>query len=1832
MELLEPIALYRELELEDLDIVWLPVENNQHQSIIHSVFNVISRICTEFEAKIHGRLIEKLEKMNVGHVDAQTCSMIETCMVAASKSSDSGNDDDKKQYGDKLENYIQFLLSKLEIKEHDEGSANAGEWDAGLLTKTFDMLQKLSSRLRVDKQYEFVSLLLTLLSKHNYEPQLLSLLTHIVATNFQNPETTNFFVDLLQKSKFPQLFLMDSQHYKAKCKLALQEHPDRYAADKTPIYNMTFYGKMSHYVHVYTRLGILTVLSRQAHALVSADLICGIFDVFVKDAISDEEKNLAFDQLCHLGLPLNDLVDTRLQLLDIPHLSQSGFKFVENCLNSRNFFHRRCEYRPTASVGSTADYAFFFTQEPFGDDLLWKIALEAHSDDVGQLAKAALVNQVLYITEELAPRKRGKFIDMCVTTLLEASKTDASQVHDRKRFSRSLEMLETFLNRFNAKYPKSSRPSLAPPHSMLMVAPTEIAITIRGTFETMQISLMDTDTIGKLRTEIAKRLSCVASRVRMFITGKEIDSEALTLKTANLTNGANILVQLRPEIVNVSGEDEVEQPEQKHEEDKLTAAIIEADSATETQDVQMKEREEEAIGPQPVDAVMADAQVSAENSDFIDPFAVLSSSKYFESLFDILSLDQFYASKIWSLLMMLPTSVAMLDIIRKVDTLSTKDWSSILCRDKPYRMLYALQVIHHFVFNGDDRGNNASEQLSWRQKFLKSFGLHQLLSHVFLLDMDRAMNDAACRGCVALALKIVDSFSVQEIGMSSKGIATDELMSKLVANACIVSSTTGVNVDTNASVNANVPVKSIGMSPSPTQDAESEDSDMVQRAFDIVFKLGAKHLDQLVVVLQKTSFLKTSLLACPDWRIRKAATTSVKVFVDSLFLRLNEENSESDVSALYTAFSTLFSVLFELLNEAAVQFDDNCSEYFDLLNDCLTRAISGLNSWYELGRLQALFLQLVNKLDERQIKETSSLALPDSYLNGVMKLLLTAVRAHDSLKTIDHVGVRLVRNLFFSCLFDIPTSKQLHSSFPPPKCKHDASRNLAFQLLCELARDSKTNYLHLVDLLLKHYGSPEQVTDIWNYSPRDFEKSAVGFVGLKNLGCTCYMNSIMQQFFMVPSFRAAILAANPGDEPQSENLLYQLQVMYGNLQESQKKDFVPYGFCRAYKDYDGNPMNVAVQMDVDEYFNLLFDRLETRLKGSPFETVIKDHFGGKLIQQIKSKECDHISQREESFFNIQCEVKGKRNFEESMAFYVEGELLDGDNKYFCASCGKHVDAVKRTCIKSLPNVLLVHLKRFDFDMETMRRIKINDHFQFPLEVNMEPYTLEYITDRENGKVDVAEKSSQPVMYDLVGVLVHSGTADSGHYYSFIKERSQGRSEKQQWLHFNDSLVETFDVKEMPKQCFGGFDDISHWDDAQKRDLVTHFPRSYNAYMLLYERREMDVDRSLVDERGLAKVPTSIDDEIQKENQSFLTDKSMFDSNYGSLLWDMVHLTNSYGDQSTDIKSRCLRLSLHYFTTVLCRSRDRANFDKWLDFITASLKDVPTGCEWFINLLCQRPSILEKLLLHCWVEDVRNGILKLITTAITHLGDRFYDDSTDTSLIAKFVGMLMSSLPEAYTYWSNFGQFFDLIAYLANLGPRMRHFMVKESVLAKLIDFFLADFSPTADTEAERTKRHMGDRQHRPVFLNVVVAIRNILMGCAPMGSHLNENDVIVGDAELYLLFHEHKPGVILFIIKLCRDVYDAGVIGDIVYQLISTLPMEYGFKIVDTLVAEIVSYKVKNVRFLATHTEVMKRLAISTTETISYACFIRLYNGLNVGIFFFFSFVFSLLFFFCQSN
>ena len=91
------------------------------------------------------------------------------------------------------------------------------------------------------------------------------------------------------------------------------------------------------------------------------------------------------------------------------------------------------------------------------------------------------------------------------------------------------------------------------------------------------------------------------------------------------------------------------------------------------------------------------------------------------------------------------------------------------------------------------------------------------------------------------------------------------------------------------------------------------------------------------------------------------------------------------------------------------------------------------------------------------------------------------------------------------------------------------SKDAAYKLLNNLIRKSpllmkaflEKSMLPLMGMIKRHDG--------WNYSPpSNSVESRQKYVGLKNLGCICYMNAMMQQFFMIPAFRYNLLSVDDG--------------------------------------------------------------------------------------------------------------------------------------------------------------------------------------------------------------------------------------------------------------------------------------------------------------------------------------------------------------------------------------------------------------------------------------------------------------------------------------------------------------------------------------------------------------------------------------------------------------------------------------------------------------------------------------------------------------------------------
>lgn len=118
--------------------------------------------------------------------------------------------------------------------------------------------------------------------------------------------------------------------------------------------------------------------------------------------------------------------------------------------------------------------------------------------------------------------------------------------------------------------------------------------------------------------------------------------------------------------------------------------------------------------------------------------------------------------------------------------------------------------------------------------------------------------------------------------------------------------------------------------------------------------------------------------------------------------------------------------------------------------------------------------------------------------------------------------------------------------------------------------------------------------------------------------------------------------------------------------------------------------------------------------------------------------------------------------------------------------------------------------RYTFNMLTMTKEKVNTHFSFPFTLDMAPYLEKNLLsksfyERFHGHHEYYYRGyeSSSTKYELVGVTVHTGTAEGGHYYSFIQDRDVNSATRYQWFLFNDAEVKPFHKSNLPFDCSGG---------------------------------------------------------------------------------------------------------------------------------------------------------------------------------------------------------------------------------------------------------------------------------------------------------------------------------------------------------------------------------------------------------------------------------------------
>ena len=300
---------------------------------------------------------------------------------------------------------------------------------------------------------------------------------------------------------------------------------------------------------------------------------------------------------------------------------------------------------------------------------------------------------------------------------------------------------------------------------------------------------------------------------------------------------------------------------------------------------------------------------------------------------------------------------------------------------------------------------------------------------------------------------------------------------------------------------------------------------------------------------------------------------------------------------------------------------------------------------------------------------------------------------------------------------------------------------------------------------------PLDATLSFHYFPNEnYSRQYFNCVGLVNSGMTCYLNSLLQCLFHLKIFRQNVF--NISKETKS-NIALAMRVLFTRMQIAYK----PVSTRDLTKAFGWETNEYLFeQHDVQELTRLLLDRLDDFTDGNA-SSIFKGKF--EVTITTSSTKDSHV----ETFCDLSLQVNGIPNLEESIKKFFEPDILSGENQYKLPD-GTMTDAEVKYVVTENPVVLSIHLRRFEYSDDKMK--KVLSRFEYP-------ETLIFNGDE----------------YELISIISHYGSVYGGHYNAYANVDGI-------WTKFDDERVCHCEKFEVFQQNFG-----------------TEAKNTFTAYVLFY---------------------------------------------------------------------------------------------------------------------------------------------------------------------------------------------------------------------------------------------------------------------------------------------------------------------------------------------------------------------------------------------------------------
>lgn len=610
----------------------------------------------------------------------------------------------------------------------------------------------------------------------------------------------------------------------------------------------------------------------------------------------------------------------------------------------------------------------------------------------------------------------------------------------------------------------------------------------------------------------------------------------------------------------------------------------------------------------------------------------------FQELWTYLGMEDAIAKEVYSLLVQLPTDGGIIDLFES----PTVTHTDLFPPGQPYKSLYVIRALTEYIESirliesSDETGRKALRfsQSSYEEALRKSYSLvvMAISNESFLEQITPALQIELMQALMATFVRLLQNTWLLS-RQSVKDEATYPSPSRLVEILSYASKST-----------------------------QASSESLIDGSIAAILRLCLVHdafLEEIATLDSFTDLLKSLILWNPRSTVRNQVVEMIREAVET------EEGlvapSESDaIAPSYPLTKFVWSTISSFLPEA-ISVASQSHEFFGGLEYLLYKAFHVMPSEVDTPAVAAQVCQLLLSHES-----TESLDQPESQdvlANDLLSVLLGCLQVDEALPASSSLPDDIVQDLFWRHLF--PKLRSQRGQPVQNVLIRPEARQKLYKTILRLAENNQVvlgPLLRSLNSLVPYYSDDREGHYIYDLPCQFNREKAIkpcSYVGLRNLSNTCYLNALVTQLFMNTQFRQFILGLDIPPDTSSQQLLFHAQKLLAYMQESHCRFVDPEPFILNIRTYEDTFIDINSQMDVDEFYNLLFDRLEAQLPRDDQKRELRGIYGGQLVQQIKSQECTHVSERFEPFSAIQCDINGKRTLQESLEAYVGGEIMEG---------------------------------------------------------------------------------------------------------------------------------------------------------------------------------------------------------------------------------------------------------------------------------------------------------------------------------------------------------------------------------------------------------------------------------------------------------------------------------------------------------------------------------------------------------------------------------------------